>query len=128
MAWEHGAPIYRNGRQYVISWTDNGTPPQWIGSVHKTNYNGPMLHKETGSSQNEVRQKCLEWRTAICDGLNNEDSLAQKFTLSPQTISAMVQTLLSPTPYCGTGLLMADMTRLGGSTVEHARNIRLTPE
>ncbi|PSR21998.1 MAG: hypothetical protein C7B43_20995 [Sulfobacillus benefaciens] len=64
---------------------------------------------------------------AVCDGLNEEDSLAQKFSLGPHTISAMVQTLISPTPYCGTGLLMADMTRLGGSTVEHARNIRLTP-
>ncbi|MCL5972646.1 MAG: hypothetical protein M1499_08820 [Firmicutes bacterium] len=69
----------------------------------------------------------LELILAICDGFTDEDALAKKLNATPQKISAMIQVLISATPGCVTGLVMANMQRLGGSTVEHARNIRLTP-
>lgn len=74
-----------------------------------------------------INDKELGLILAICEGLTDEDALATKLNLTPQQVSAMIQVLISATPGCTTGLVMADMKRLGGSIAEHARNIRVTP-
>ncbi len=57
----------------------------------------------------------------------DENQLGQALGWTTQHISNMITVLISPTPGCVSGILTATMQRLGGSSVEHALNVNVTP-
>lgn len=57
----------------------------------------------------------------------DENQLAQALGWTPQNISNMIASLIQPGFGCPSGVLTATMQGSGGSTVEHALNVKVTP-
>lgn len=64
---------------------------------------------------------------AVCQGLHDEQSLAQQLNWKPQMVSLITRGLIDPVLGCSSGLLTAKVTFFGSSTEAHVSEIRLTP-
>ena len=56
----------------------------------------------------------------------DEQRLSQLLGWPSAHISNMIQTLIDATPGCAYGIVTAKMSRYGGSTIQHASDIRIT--